>query len=777
MLSLLKIIILLLPTLAIAAPNNPSDLKLKALSSSTVSIKWRDNSNNETGFKIFRDGELIQTVGENITEYIDEGLKANTTYRYTIKATDNSVDEPSLSGVHINEILAGNMNSIYDNDFYEYSDYIELKNYNSSSIDLGGYTISDDKKSWRIPDGTTISAKGYLLIWADKEDKKLNSLHTNFKISQKKEKITFKDRDGNTIDSISFKKVKEGVSIREVNGEIAYMEPSPLKDNSAMYASQAILSEAVFSQDGGFYSATQYVTLSSDEGGDIYYTIDGSIPTKNSPKYTTSIKVSKTTSIRARVYKEGNLPSKVVNKTFFINEDISLPVISLTVNKEYFYDDKTGIYKNYKEDWIRAAGIEYYKDKEIQFSENIGVRIFGHYTRNYAQKSLAIFAKSQFGAKSIKYPLFSEKPTMEKIDSFVLRNSGNDWGFTMLKDAFAQRVVKDNMDIDYQAYQPTIVFLNGEYWGLYNIREKINEDYFKANYGISDDDLDLLEGKYHVKAGSDKEYLKLVDYLDNHSLSNSDSYNFVASKIDIDEYINYMITEIYGGNDDWPYTNIKYWRDTKNDTPWRWVLYDMDFTYVSSRVDENSFEYALASNGSTTNPPWSTLLFRKLMGNGYFKKLFMTRFITHLNTTFKPARLDAILDELKSKIEPEVDRHFARWGRRTDNAWDGDGWGSIGSIRKFYDNRVGYVSDQIRNYLGANGSGSIAVKVPINGYISIDGVKLTNDYSADYFNGANVTLEAVAAEGYHFVRWSNGVTDAKINVILEDSVAIEAIFE
>jgi len=621
---------------------------------------------------LFANTSNVSDVDENRTRIVEkETIKPELTDRTVI----------------INEVLVSNASTNLDPDYKQYSSWVELYNSTDRVIDLAGYALSDDKddpQKWEIPVGTKIKAKQYLLIWTDKEYDDIKALHTNFKLSYKGEELLLSDSDENIIDSIKFFKQKGDISCTVEDNKIVYMEPTPNKPNGKKYTTYKRSKKPTFSLSSGFYNGEQRLTLSQIDEGDIYYTTDGSIPTESSSKYTNAISIDKTTIVRAIRFEDGKFRSEVNNRTYLIDENITLPVISIGLNDEYLYDSNTGIYTNYAERWMKAGSVEYIKDGQSKFSENVGIRIFGGQTRAYAQKSLAIFAKARFGAKSIKYRLFPDKNYIRKVKSFVLRNSGNDWGYTMMKDGLVHSIVKDKMNIDYQSYQPTVVFLNGKYWGIHNIREKTNEDYIEANHGVDSKNIDLLESENEVSEGSNEAYLDLLDYIGDNSLEDDIHYEYVKSKIDIEEYINYMIVEMYVGNIDWLYNNIKYWRERTDNGKWRWILYDTDDSF--DEVDFDSVKFVLEKNGpDESNPEWATFLFRNLMKNSRFKSQFINTFKFHLNTTFEPSRIDGIITKLKNDIKPEIQRHFDKWKRRSSEDWE---TGSIQELRDFSEERA-----------------------------------------------------------------------------------------
>ena len=689
-----------------------------------INEDWEQNQGEEgledITVELYNDlGEKVQSVSTNAQgnylftnisegEYSIKVVPNSNTRLVTLNSIDlwieaNRTDidfgliKKDTSGVvSINEVLAANANTNLDPDYKQFSDWIELYNNENHSVDIGQYYLSNDSdkpKKWVIPTGTRIAAHAYLLIWADKEDTEQLALHTNFKLSQKGDKVLLSDSNGVLVDSIKFHKQKTDISCAKVAHRIVYMNPTPNAVNSETHKKTKQAKKPTFSLKSGFYSGAQALELSQKHGGEIYFTTDGSVPTKLSTKYTQPINVNKTMIVRARAFRHGKFLSSIRNRTYLINENITIPVISIGINDEYLNDSDIGIYKNYTKKWIRAGSVEYIKNGKSKFNENVGIRIFGGQTRKYAQKSLAIYAKERYGAKSIKYSLFPDKPQIKKVKSFVLRNSGNDWGYTMMKDGMVHSVVKDKMDIDYQSYQPTIVFINGQYWGIQNIREKLNEDYIEANHGVDAKKVDLLEAQYEVKEGSNSEYKSLIKYIKNNTLADNTHYEYVKSKIDIDEYINYMIVEIYGGNLDWPYSNIKYWREQKSTGQWRWMLYDTDRTFEDPELD--MFALLFDPNGAAEpNPPWSTFLFRNLMKNSTFKQKFVNTFKKHLDTTFRPSRISHIISSIKNKIAPEIQRHFNKWQRRDQVDWET----GVAELDDFASQRANELKAQLSHY-------------------------------------------------------------------------------
>ncbi len=759
------------------------------------------------------DGDLSSSI--QTTTNINFNIAGNYTITYQVSDTDKNsatavrdiiiqdiIQSPKpREGLTINEVLAANTYSKIDPDFKQFSDWIELYNNDNSAKDIGGYYLSDDannRTKWKIPDNTIIPAKGYLLIWADKKN---SGLHTNFSLSAD-ESITLYDRGENIIDSVKLDKQESDISSIKIDDKIYYTNPTPAKANTVAHGKLWKSKKPNFSMKSGFYNGTLLVELTTKNTGDVYYTIDGSIPTTSSPKYTKPLSISNTTVIRARTLESGKFLSTIVNKTYLLNENITLPVVSIAINDEYLYDEKIGIHTigtdengnlnplpdvgdwksaNFFKDWMRPASIEYIKDGESKFSENIGIRIFGAGSRVRPQKSLAIFAKDRYGKKSINYKLFPDKPQIKKVKSFILRNSGSDRTFLM-KDALTQAIIRDNMDIDYQSYHPVIAFINGEYWGVLNLREKLNEDYIEANHDISPDKVDIVGRKNEILSGDNSDYLDLLDYVQQNDMSNDTFYQIASNKIDITAYINYYIAQLYVGNWDWPDRNIKYWKEQSENGLWRWMIFDTDDGFGDKDpAENNTFEQILSPDAPSAGSPLrSTILIRALMQNSTFKNEFISRFTSHLNTTFEPARIENIISQIKAPLIPEFERHFIKWieiDPRLKNH-NFNGWGNrVDRLSNFSNIRDMHLRGYMSSYLGASGSFVLHIALADNGTLSVDGIELDGNYNGEYFNNAKVTLKAIPKQGYKFIKWSNNETDQSINITLNNDTSISAIFE
>ncbi len=278
----------------------------------------------------------------------------------------------------------------------------------------------------------------------------------------------------------------------------------------------------------------------------------------------------------------------------------------------------------------------------------------------------------------------------------------------MMRDAFIQSLEAGRMDLDYLAYEPAVIYVNGVYYGIENLRERSNTDYVWSNYGLGDEEVTLIEATYKdvdtdKDIATDAGFAALSSFLKSFDLKDPAIYARLRDMIDVDEFINYLIPEIYMANTDWPYNNVKMWKRTYSGR-WRWMLVDTDFGFEWGRVAHNTLTFALGENsdgiigGYSVQPEWSVIVFNRLITNTTFLNAFIDRFAIHLATTYNPTRINAVMDSLANRIQPEMSYHKARWGLA-------DNFTSIlTSMKAFAANRQDYMLQFISQRFLATGT-------------------------------------------------------------------------
>lgn len=547
------------------------------------------------------------------------------------------------------------------------------------------------------------------------------------------------------------------------------------------------------------------------------------------PTYIPENPIFKGTVVRAKLIKTGALDSKTVTKTYYISplggNRFSLPVISLSIDENKLYDYNDGIYVAGKDfdDWrianptIEPAGLEnianyyrrgienerlanmsYFVNGTEVLNQDVGIRLHGASSRDFQNKSFNIYARSDYGAASMSYPFFPDRP-FDSYERLVLRNSGNDFNQTLFRDALCQELMR-SLNVVTKGYQPTITFLNGEYWGILNLRDKVDNTFFQRVFNIPPTEIDVLESNSTVEEGDDVHYQALINYINTNSLATPTNYEYVKTQLDPESLKDYYISNIFLENGDWPGNNIVYWRKKTasyqpnapfgQDGRWRWLAHDMDdtFSISSSDINLNSLAAALAPNGpSFPNPAWSTLLFRKMMENTTFKTEFINRFADVLNTSFLSARVLSKLEEMKAVIAPEMPQQFARWEAPVD---DGD-WNYFLNVETdFATQRPAFQRDHIRSQFGiaANINATLNVSDASQGYIKMNTIAIkygtpgisTNPYpwTGIYFSTLPLTIKAIANPGFTFSHWTgaSSSTNPEITLTPATSFGLTAVF-
>jgi hypothetical protein len=538
-------------------------------------------------------------------------------------------------------------------------------------------------------------------------------------------------------------------------------------------------------------------------------------------EYAPLINLKKATVVKARMLKDAFSPGPVSVRTFFISPENSfnVPVLSLSINENLLFGYEEGIYTAGKDfdDWritnpgaIHSGGFtpsNYQRDVEYKsyielfngadlknvVSQPIGVKTSGNASLYYPQKSLRLFARESYGASTIDYPIFSSL-AIPSYTRLTLRNSGND-NITMFRDGATHEMVK-HLNFETQAYTPSVLFINGEYWGIHNMRQHFDKNYLKDKFGADPDDIDLIE-VFEVKEGDNTHYYNLLDYVANNDLAEDPNFQHVMTQIDPDSFTDYQIAEIFVANTDWPGNNIMFWRSRVNYNPnaspgldgrWRWMMKDTDFGFgLVAAYDHNTLAFATEPNNSVwPNPEWSTRILRSLLKNETYKNKFITRFADLLNTTFQPERTLSVIQTSKSVIESEMPNHIDRWRRLPDMA----AWNTaVGTMEAFAQKRPYHQRQHIQEYFNLEGQTEITLDISgDHGYIHINTIDILEStigisstpypWTGIYFKGVPVTVRAVAKPGYKFVKWLGAdVPDTEEIVInLTENTYLKAVF-
>ncbi|MCP4549789.1 MAG: T9SS type A sorting domain-containing protein [bacterium] len=597
----------------------------------------------------------------------------------------------------------------------------------------------------------------------------LPHLHTDFGLGAA-ETISLHDSNEQFVDEIN-----TGASWADISSGRApdgaaewrlFTEPTPCAPNADDGCSEFAVAP-VFSRNGGLIAAPVTLEIFSPiPTAEIRFTSDGSDPDQLSPIYHATLPIADTRIIRARCFEEGKLPSRIVTASFLFSVDTELPVVSLVTDPANLWDDEIGIYilgpnasttpphygANFWQDWERQAHVEFFDtDGTTPFAHNVGIKIHGGMTRALAQKSLRLIARGGYGASRIEHQIFPGLD-IDEFKTLILRNAGNDWCVAHLRDLFMHGICS-RPETDIQAGRQAIVYLNGEYWGIHNIRERLDKDYLETHHGINPDEVDILEGENQVVEGDNESYLALLDWIANHSLSEPENYGAIQTMIQTDNFTLYNCFEIYFANTDWPHGNIRYWRPREPGGRWRWMFKDMDISLgIWDEVDHNTLAHALDPDGGTTNPPWSTLLLRSLMDNPLFRRDFINSYAELMSGPLAPTPLTESFAVITGNIEGEIQPHFERWEQDYT-----DWYGSTDNIRDWIAQRPGYARQHIMEYfdLPATVAVTLAIAPPGAGTLQLTATEIDSLHRIIYFEGNPVPITAAPRPGWSFDHWSD----------------------
>lgn len=634
------------------------------------------------------------------------------------RQVDANLLSENMHGIYISEVMASTAQENIDS---LSNDWIELYNSSGQAIDLSGWGLSDNPsrpRKWQIPDGVTIGAGQYLVIYASGSGKvKLdeNKINTTYKISAKGwETVVLSTPDGAIVDKIPLPEQYGEISYGRINGNstLTYFDQPTL--GSANYGTgvSGKVDKVTFSRVGGIV-AEQSITVEmyAPEGSTVYYTTDCTEPSPQSQVYSGPITLSSTTVIRAMAYRDGMLPSYSNAVTYLFEQGHTLPVVCVVTEPDNLWSDEKGIYvkgPNAKEKypygsinnganfwyrWERAGHVEYYGlNGEQILSQGMGLALHGQYSRAEEQKAFSLKARNVYGDNLFRAELFPNRDYTE-YDSFLLRSSGNDVKYSRMADSVLTTFAEDT-SVMYQDSQPVAVYLNGEYWGHYNMRERINP-YSIAQWEGWDDpeNIDLVKANKDTRHGSNESFVELTDWLKQNGCKTPENLAYVAERVDIDNYLDYVAIQMYVANQD--LLNARRYRNAvSGDGKWRWVLFDLDWAFWNSQLDLNSVRRWLNPGGAGRENLYDNTLFVKLMENKEIEEKFFLRLGELMRTTFDSDYVIAKFDARYQELLPEMERHIQRYPNVNKSISD---WTKrVNNLRKYAAQRPEYMLKYIQ---------------------------------------------------------------------------------
>lgn len=585
----------------------------------------------------------------------------------------------NFTGIYITEVSASNTQAKYD--------WVEIYNASSGAVDLSGYGFSDNTgrpRKWTFPQGTTLGAGQYLGVFvsgitANTE----NKLHASFRLgAEGGYTLCLSTPEGLIFDRMYVPQQFSDISYGRLPGQYGrcyyFTSATPAADNGGSYYARKA-SPANYSVSGGLYDAGETLTveLTAEPGDRIYYTTDFTDPTEASSLYTGPITITDTTVLRTRVYADGALESYMSCQTYFFGISHTMRVVSLVSDPYNLTSDEAGIMvkgpnalpdypygsmnkgANFWMDWEREGHVEIYDTDGTQMvSQEMGLKLHGQFSRAEPQKAFKVYARNKYSGTNRFYaPLFDNLDYTE-YKSFILRASGSDGDRTRMRDSVLTSLARGT-SVMWQETELCVVYINGAYWGHYNMRQHINSYSICQFEGWEgqEADIDIVKANNRVMQGSNDTFAALLEWVKNNDTSTDAAYEKIGSVIDIQNYIEYMSLEIFTGNTDT--LNVKRYRNANDDGLWRWIYFDLDWAFYT---DTDSIARWLTPGGMGAQKRTDNTLFIACMKNPRFREEFLVYFGQQMATTFTTANVVSLIQARHQELLPEMERQAERWG-------------------------------------------------------------------------------------------------------------------
>lgn len=701
--------------------------------------------------------------------------------------------------------------------------WVEIYNAGTEAANLKGYSLVENlekPRKWVFGD-ELIAPKSFRTVFCDKNNVAAvldggdaknyhKRTHTNWKLEKAGGSIYLIDANYGIRDSVHYPAMTVGMSWGIVDGGAwkYFDKPTPEKPNTASTAYEGVAPKFTFSgAQGGFYN--EPVTLnppSVSNGIKVRCTRDGSVPTKNSEEFNSPITISQTTFLRCAAYKEGYLTTESVTNTYFIGESINMPVVSVSVNPRFFelyykktdggepnmdgdlmyapnkaYPDSTGEYPVHVEFYDKGSNT-----KEKTWEVNGGISLMGGWSRMERKKSVAIVMREEFGGTWLHYPLFDalkvSKGGSDKYKGFNLRNNGNRFVSDYFADALGGAIL-DGSSVDFQRSRQVVVFYNGQYRGIHDMRERFNKNYVETNYGIDASSVNFIKHlgeEIEASNGTIDDYVAMLEYVAAHDFSgeNNADYEYIKGIMDVGNFADYMIAEMYVHNGDWPNNNVRAWRNPDN--PWKFMIYDLDhgfdWKWGVQGFGQSTNMFNWVKQGGRSNGKCYTgsdkeftgekahcfhVLYTRLIKNPDFRRLF----INHSAVMFENYLNANVVEKVRAKMAGSIDASEAERDLSTNgqkNRYYDDGftvhYERITDWAKSRDEEI--VGQYKSEFSEIGGSVNVSISSNGNGMVLMDGMKLpgstatSTKYSGKFFSGVEMELTAVTSGGSVFTGWS-----------------------
>ena len=709
----------------------------------------------------------------------------------------------SHAQVVINEYSCSNASSFADN-FGEYEDWIELYNTTGATVSLNGWDLSDKKNNptkWKI--GTaSIPANGFLRVWASGRSINTGTLHAGFKLTQcQPEAIVLANASGAIVDSLTLIPAQEGHSRgRTTNGAATwsvFLTPTPGASNTNPYSEYAL--RPVMSMFPGFYVGAQAVTImTAGPGITIRYTTNGSTPTASSTLYSAPVPIPATTVLRARAFSSNpNVPpSFVESNTYFINSPHTIEVVSI-------YGDQIQNLMNGSQ--IEPyTGVEYFDHNGVFLTESYGkANKHGNDSWAYNQRGIDFISHDQYGYNyGLLGQIFNSKPRTE-FQHIIFKAAANDnypfstSGAAHIRDAYVQTLSqKAHLHMDERTWAPAVMYVNGQYWGVYDTREKVDDaDFMEYYHDAKRDSLQMLKtwGSTWSEYGGTQslnDWNALKNFILGNSMTVQANYDYVDNLYSVKSLADYVILNSLVVCSDWLNWNTIWYRGLNvnaDKKKWRYGLWDEDATfghYINYTNIPNTTPNADPCDPNNLNNPGGqghVPILNALLQNPTFYQYYITRYFDLLNGPLSCVRMQQVLDSMIAVIQPEMQQHINKWGG-SYSTWQAN----YQALKTFIQSRCTQVTQHFAPCWPVTGPFQLKVNIspPGAGTVDLNSLNLTSFiWSGQYPGNMTLLMTAHPTGTYCFDHWeflhhtpSPGVNDTSISFLFTQSDSVVAVF-
>ena len=645
-------------------PEKPTQLSLEGLSIPAGgylaivlddTAPFRLSADGETVYLFYYDqllGQVTYGLSENGESYDADGPcpLATPGYANTQEGYMEYLQNLQLPELYISEVMSSNSTYLPVKD--ECYDLVEVKNGSNSPINLGDYTLTDKRSEpmrYQFPNVTLQPGEYYVVYCSG--NVALGEDHTSFKISASGENL-YLAKNGQITDALVIPgDVQKDQSFgRDGSVPSYFVVPTPGADNATGYL--VTLAAPQSNLESGIYSEAVTVTLSAS--GTIYYTLDGSRPTTESKVYTDPIIIDGIATIRT-FCTDGEQTSELVSYTYLVGVEHDLPVVHVSIPQDSLTGYR-GVLNHVGSNYEYEGVITLIEDGEEKFSVPVGFRLHGNDSRHGAKQNFQLRFRSEYGASKLEYPLF-ENRDIQEYDSLLLKGGSEDYRYCMMRDELLTGIAGTNTYLYTQAMKPVVLYLGGQYWGVYYMRERFSDDYVASHMNVSEESVDILKyADATVQCGDSKDFHALRKFTRENDMSKQENYDYLASQICVESLVDWYICRTYAADRD--VGNIRRCRSSESDGKWYWMYFDLDWGFF--RKEGAPVTYILSHGNGDIE------LIHAVLSSEAGRDLYLTRWAELLETNLNETYILGYIDHLVAQIESEMPRDRARWGKTMD---------------------------------------------------------------------------------------------------------------